>query len=373
MKRPHAHTQRRERHRRLVLATVLPALLVLIGACAGDAGPADLETTGAPIVTEIASVDLTTVPRVIQATGTLEAIKRVSPGTKIMGRIESVPVKVGDRVAAGQLLAQLESRDLDAAVTQAAAALTMAEANLENARAQYKRMRELFGRGSVTEKNLEDATAGFRVNEAAVDQARANLQAAEVTLGYARITSPVGGWVIEKHIEAGDMASPGRALFVIEDLSRVRVNVAVPEADVVGLSPGDPAQAAIEALDLTLPATIETVVPAGDPRSRTFSVRLLLDNGEGTLKSGMFARVSFARGERQALLVPASAVFRRGQLDGLFVVEEGIARLRWITVGRGITLEDGSSQVEVLSGLGAGERYVVSPPDTLADGSRIAS
>ncbi len=249
------------------------------------------------------------------------------PGTKILGRVAAVPVRQGDRVERGQLLAKIESRDLEAAVAQGEAALQMAQAQLDNARAQDARMRDLHSRGSVTDKALEDATTGFRVAEAAVAQAEANLAAARVHLSYAEVRSPLAGWVVAKRVEAGDMTSPGAAMFTVEDLSRVKIEVSVPEAEVVDLAEGGDAE--VEVSGRRIAATIDRIVPAGDPATRTFTVQLLLDNPEGgvppegdkwIMKSGMFARVSFEHGERTALRVPASAVVRRGQLEGLFVV-----------------------------------------------------
>ncbi len=335
-----------------------------MGACGGGetAAVENAARTAEPIAVELRTAELEAVPRTTRATGSLEPLRRVSPGTKILGRLESVPVSEGQRVAKGALLAKLESRDLEAAVRQAEAAVRMAEANVENARAQRDRMSDLHGRGSVTDKNLEDATAGFRVAEAALDQAKANLAAAEVMLSYAAIRSPVAGWLVEKRVEAGDMAAPGAPLFTIEDLSRVKADVQVPEADVTGLAEGDPAR--VEILDREYDATVDRIAPSGDPASRTFSVKLMLDNADGVLKSGMFARVSFARGEREALRVPEAALVVRGQLEGLFIAGDGQARLRWVKTGR----RDGG-RVEILSGLEAGERYLAAPPSGLADGA----
>ena len=322
----------------------------------------------ASVVTETRVAALAEVPRAVQATGSIRPWARVSPGTKILGRVEEVTVREADRVRRGQVLVRLERRDLEAAVEQARAAVAMAEAELDRARAQHDRMRSLQSRGSVTDKNLEDAVAGFRVAEAALQQARANLSAAEVTLGYAEIRSPVSGFVTAKRVESGDMASPGAALLVVEELARVKVVLTVSESDVVGLATGAAARVTVDVLESSWDAAVDRINPSGDPASRTFDVELVLDNADGRLKSGMFARATFARGTREALLVPASAVVRRGALEGLFVLDaEQRARLRWIRTGR--ALDD---RIEVLSGLEPGERFVVDPPLALGDGTTVA-
>ncbi len=358
---------------------------VLVACGGGDAPPETAPETAVPVAVRVAVAEVETVPIQTRASGSVEPYRRVMPGTKILARIETVRVREGDRVERGQLLARLESRDLQAAVAQAEAALAMSEAELENARMQHARMRDLHGRGSVTDKALEDATTGFDVGRAAVAQAEANLAAARVSRSHAEVRSPLSGWVVARNVEAGDMTAPGAPMFTVEDVSKVKINVSVPEAEVVGLAEGGSAQ--VEILDRRIAAVIDRIVPAGDPASRTFSVRLLLDNPDGMLKSGMFARVSFAHGERRVLQVPASTLVRRGQLEGLFVVSEtddarvkgraAFARkvsLRWIKSGR-TTGEDagagGETRVEILSGLEAGERYVLTPPPGLADGEPI--
>jgi multidrug efflux system membrane fusion protein len=276
-------------------------------------------------------------------------------------------VREGDRVRSGDLLCRLEDADLRAAVEQAEAAVGMAEANRENAVAQHDRMVELHGRGSVTDKNLEDAVSASRVAEASVRQALAALAAARVSLSYAEVRSPVSGWVVARRTEVGNMAAPGAPLFTIEDLSRVKIVLQVPEADVVGLEAGGAATVEVDVLQRELPAAIHRVMPAGDPSSRTYEVQLVLDNPDGALRSGMFVRGRFARGDREGLRVPRTAVVHRGQLDGLFVVDEaGRARLRWVRLGR---VED--DRVLILSGLEAGERFVVDPPVELVDATPV--
>jgi RND family efflux transporter MFP subunit len=353
--------------RRKIQIAGLIVIAVTLVACGSSEEP---DTSTAPTKTvqvETAVAAFSEVPDSFRATGSVEPLARVSPGTKIMGRVESVPVREGDRVRKGQLLAGLEKRDLQAAVEQADAAVAMAQANLDNTRAMYDRMVDLHGRGSVTEKNLEDATAGYRVAEAGLKHAEANLAAAKVTLSYAEVRSHISGYVVSRMVEAGDIASPGRPLFTIEDLSRVKVTVKVPESDVTGLTKGDPATVEVEVLELSTEAKVHRVIPAADPMSRTYQVQLLLDNPDGKLKSGMFARALFSRGARQTMVVPATALVKRGQLEGLFVVgDDGVARIRWIRSGR--TVEGGQ---EIISGLSEGETYVLSPPPGLADGTPV--
>ena len=340
-------------HGCLVTGPLALLATLVLAACGGGMPEREAPSEPPPVAVHTRTAVFGPMASSVLASGGVEPWRRVEPGSKILGRVDSVTVREGDQVEAGRVLARLESGDLEAAVAQARAAVEMAEAQLTNAEAQYRRMTELAQRGSATAKNLEDATAAWSVAEASLAQAQANRVAAEVTLGYAEIRSPIAGYVVAKQIEAGDMATPGRPLFVLEDLSRVQVAVQVAEEDVASLTAGAPAWLELGGLPGEIEARIDRILPAGDPASRTFTVQLVVDNSDGRLRSGMFARARFERGRREALFVPedggsASRTARRR----VRVVEDGRARLRWVQLGRAA-----GGGVEVLSGLEAGETF----------------
>jgi RND family efflux transporter MFP subunit len=363
-------------NRRRPAVPVVAAVLLSAGllACGGEpAAEPDAAADIAPVAVTLEIAAYRPVAGEVVATGTVEPSRRVQPGSKILGRVDAVPVDEGQKVAAGELLARLESRDLQAALRQAEAGVAAALAQLDNARAQHERMTELHGRGSATRKNLEDATSAWRTAEAGVEQARANVSAVRVSLSYAEVRSPFEGWVVTKEIEEGDMVQPGRPLFTVEDLDPVKVVAEVPEAEVQGFSTGDRAQVEVAAVGHRSEGVLERIVPSGDRQSRTFRFEVVLPNPDGALKSGMFARVTLPRAAtREVLLVPRSALVRRGQLVGVFVVAEDdgerpAARLRWVRTGAEV-----GDEVEVLSGLAPGERYVTAPPAGLEDGAEVA-
>jgi RND family efflux transporter MFP subunit len=345
----------------LAVAFIAPAAM----GCGAPPAPPQTDAPAAAVTTAVATAELSEVPIAAEATGSVEAWRRVSPGTKIMGRVSELPVREGDQVTAGQVVARLESADLEAGVAQARAAVVMSEAMLENAATHRARMEQLHAQRSVTDKSLEDAIAAHRVATADLDVRRSNLEAAEVMLSYALVHTPISGWVTAKMVEAGDMAAPGQPMLVIEDLTRVKVRANVPESIVAGLAPGDDTEVTI--LDRSYPATIDRILPSGDPSTRTFSVEMVLANPGGEIKAGMFVRAAFDTGIRETLLLPTSAVVERGQLSGVFVLSgDNRATLRWIKLGarRG-------EHVEVLSGLQPGERYLPAPPSDLRDGASV--
>jgi RND family efflux transporter MFP subunit len=235
----------------------------------------------------------------------------------------------------------------------------------QNARLMKERMERLHARDAATQKNLDDATAGYEAALANLRAAEEGVKAAEVYLAYSEVTAPFDGVVSQRMIEVGDLAAPGRPLFVVEDVSRVKIEAQVPESVAAGVAVGDPVEVVV--LGQTREARLSEVLPSADPRSRTFTVRAVLDNGEGRLRSGMFARLRLGGAESTVLAVPESSIVRRGPLTGLFVAaEDGTARLRWVTLGRS---RDGS--VEVLTGLRAGEKLIALPSPELEDGYPI--
>ena len=231
------------------------------------------------------------------------------------------------------------------------------------------RMERLRSRQAASDKDLEDAEAGYEAAQANLDAAEEAVKVAEVYVDYSEVTAPFAGFVVEKRVEVGDMASPGMPLFVIDDASKVKIEAQVPESAAARLAVGDPVE--IEFQGEYFRGELSEMLPAADPRSRTFTVRALLDNPEGRLRPGMFARLRLGGEAKPAVAVPASAIVRKGPLAGVFVAkgldtERATAGLRWITLGR---TRDGSG--EVLTGLTVGERYVVEPTSRLRDGQPI--
>jgi RND family efflux transporter MFP subunit len=278
-----------------------------------------------------------------EATAGLQPIRRAMPGTILMGRVEAV-------------------------VHQAEAGAAAARAQEENARLTRDRIRRLHERDAASQKNLDDADSGYEAAAAGLKAAEEGVEAARVMKSYSRITAPFPGVIVEKRIEEGDTAAPGMPLFVIEDTSRMKLEASVPESWLVRLKVGSPVEVAAEAAGFeSRRGTLAEILPAVDPRSRTLTVRVLLDNPDRSLRSGMFARLRIPGEVRSALAVPEAALVRRGPLTGVFVVDESkTARLRWVTVG---SRQD--SWVEVLTGLKAGERFVASPDADLEDGTRV--
>jgi len=203
--------------------------------------------------------------------------------------------------------------------------------------------------------------------EARIAQARAEADGARVALGYATVVAPFRGRIVEKKTDVGDMAAPGRPLIVVEDLGRHRLDANVGETGISSVRQGQTVSVQIDALgEKNLSGKVAEILPAADPASRTFTVKIDLPALPG-LRSGLYGKVSISRGQKEILLVPASAILTRGQIQGVFVVDnQNTAHLRLVRTGASY-----GNRIEILSGLADGERILTSEVSKAADGGRV--
>jgi RND family efflux transporter MFP subunit len=237
-----------------------------------------------------------------------------------------------------------------------------------------KRYQTLFEKKSVSPQEFDEVKARQQaalsrrdIAKAGQAQAQAALSQARTSLDYTRIRAPFDGVVTEKKADSGTLASPGMPIFTVEDVRRYRLEATVNESDLRYVRAGQQVSVAIDALEnAALKGKVVQIVPAADPASRTFLVKIELP-ADTRLRSGLFGRAQFSRGERQALLIPRSAVVERGQLQGIYVLDQNkVAGLRYVTLGK-----PSGAEIEVLAGLQDGERLVAKPGAVELNGKRI--
>ena len=299
-------------------------------------------------VQEVASGPSTATEEVV---GTVRAKLRAVLEAKVSGRIERMAAVPGQTVRRGTLLAHIEAREIQARLDQA-------QALRQQARDDLRRAASLLKQSILSQAEYDAAQSRARVSEAAV-------QEAETLLGYMRIDAPFDGTVTRKYADVGDLAAPGKPLLEIEDGRSLRLEADVPEAVVGKLALGDDLPVRIDALPRPLRGVVAEISPAGDPGSRTFLVKLDLPP-DPALRAGQFGRVALPVGESTNLRVPASALLLRGQMEFVFVAEDGKARLRIVRSGKRT-----GDEVELVSGLEAGETVVVDGASTLLDGQPL--
>lgn len=319
-----------------------------------------------PVSVSTERVEQVQIPVVVTAVGTTQPYAQATPATRLMGQITAVDFDEGDQVQQGQVLVRIEDGDLQAKRQQAESGLQEAQAVLANAQKRVRRMRNLYEQDAVPQQNLDEAETGYARAKAAVRAATEGIKEVEAHLRYTAIAAPLDGVVVRKFVQPGDVASPGMPLFAVEQQDPIKITLQIGERDLAMVQVNQQVEVEIKAIDKVVTARVEAVIPVADPGSRTFQVKVVAANADGVIGSGMFARVHFTKEMRSALLVSAKAVVRRGQLEGVYALADGKARLRWVRLGK---ILDG--RIEVLSGLDAGERVVVAGLENVQDGQRV--
>lgn len=356
---------------RHVKTSSLVLLSIVTAACSGGDGSRDVAPTD-PVSAEIATASLSPVADSLEVTGTVQPLARVVLAPKVMGRIVELAADEGDFVRKGQILVKIDDAELKAALAQAEAGVEAASAGEENAAAQRDRMRGLESRMAATRKNREDAETGLAVAAAQRRQAVSAVEAARAMLALATLNSPIAGTVTSRLAEVGDMAAPGRPLLTIDQTGSMKVEAALPETEAFTIRVGTPVAISFDQGGLApRRSVVSAILPPVDPATRTILARVVLDDPNGSLRPGSFARLAFERGERRVLMIPRTALVERGALAGIYVVSRragaAAARLRWVRPG---TVTGGS--VEILGGLAEGEEYLPRPPSGIRDGSLLA-
>lgn len=297
--------------------------------------------------------------------GNIKSRQAVVISTKFMGRVTQFFVEEGQAVTKGQPLVQVDAAEAQSAYAQSKAGLDAADVAVRNLERDQERFQKLYEQKAVTKHQLEQVEMGLAQAKAQKAQADANLKASGTLLSYGKILAPDAGIITRKWMDAGNMAFPGAPILTLENPKDLEITVSVAEDKARAIAVGQQAQATVASVGKTLTVPVVTVVPAADPMTRTSSVKLSIPEGSG-LAPGQFGSVRFDALALKALAVPAAAVRSEGQMDGVFVAENGIARLRWVQLG-----VRGNDLVQVLSGLKAGDRVIVPVPEQLNDGQPV--
>ena len=372
---------------RMKLASVVTAglLLLALATLAGCSSERETATAAPETVSNVSvlSVQPTNVLDLVEAVGTLRAAQTSQLAGQMMANIVEIRAHEGDRIQRGQVLAVLDEAQPRAALDRATAAdlasqqgITAADSDLALAEATFKRYQTLYEKKSVSPQEFDEVKARYQAAEARRDMARAGqtqakaaVQQAHTALGYTRILAPFDGLVTEKKADVGMLVSPGMPIFTVEDLHRYRLEATVNETDLRYVRMGEQVPVIIDAVgDRELKGRVVEIVPAADAASRSFLVKIEIPS-DPALRSGLFGRAQFSRGERPSLLIPRTAVVERGQLQGIYVLDQNkVANLRYITLGK-----PSGGQVEVLAGLQAGETLIADPGDREFSGKKIES
>lgn len=343
------------------------ATALLVAACGGDPQP-----HAAPVAREFQAATLVVaardIPVLYTTTGTVVSDERVEISSRTSAYVRTLDVREGERVERGQLLATLDSKDIDANVRMAQAERDKAVAADRDAQRDLEDSDKLLARGMVAQAHQRKAMLQRLSTAETLLAAEAALTRAQSERQYTRILSPVAGVVVARHQRRGDLASPGTPLVTVESDTALLFDTHVVEKRVTQIGIGDRVALTIDALGAPLEGEVLRLVSSGDPMTRGFQVKISVPATPGLLP-GMFGRVQFTIGSRKAVVVPTTALVDRGGLTGVYVVNvDGKLRFRWLRTEHGA--DDGRV---VLAGLDAGERIVTAPNSRMREGDRIVA
>jgi len=366
-----------------ILSRLIPLAVALstgLSGCSSEPQPA----TPAPETVRNVSVlpvQRADIPDLLEAVGTVHAAQASQLTSQMVGNILEMRAHEGDRVRRGQVLALIDGAQPRAAVDRATAAesaaeqqVTASESDLALAQSTLNRYQNLYDKKSVSPQEFDEVKSRYQAALAHRDmarsgqlQAKAALAQAHTSFEYTRMLAPFDGVITEKKADPGMLAAPGMSIFTVESLGHYRLEAAVNENDLRYVHMGEQVPVVVDALEnAELKGKVVQIVPAADPGSRSFVVKIELP-ADTRLRSGLFARAQFSRGKRSSLLIPQTAVVERGQLQGVYVLDlNQIANLRYVTLGKTT-----GAEVEVLAGLQEGERLAAKPGELDLNGKRI--
>jgi RND family efflux transporter MFP subunit len=328
----------------------VPVLLAFVAGC-DRREPGEMESVEAVGTVRVSAAAFTEARSQVPAR--VVALETANLATRSSGTVESVLVDVGSSVRQGQVLVRLEASGVESAVTRAQAQAVVA-------RRTFDRLSNLERDGAATKQELDQAEAILRTAEAMLEEANAARE-------YVSLRAPFDGTVSARFADPGDLAVPGRPVLVISGSKGVKVEADLPAAMADAVSEGARVAVVVPENGRSWSATIRRVVPVIDLASHRFRVEAMFDSSVDVPPAGSFVRLEIAgRGELSAW-IPLDALVRRGQLTGVYVVTDGVLRLRWIRTGRRT-----ASAVEVLAGLAEGIRVVREPDPGLLDGTTVA-
>ena len=309
----------------------------------------------------------------IDLPGRLEAYSRAPIFARVSGYLKNWNADIGAKVRAGQVIAEIEAPDLDQQLLQARADLASQEASAKLSEATLTRRKSLLASNFVSMQEIDERTADLSNKKAAVNSGQANVERLEALAGYKKITVPFDGVVTARDTDVGALINAGGgtgpAMFVVSDITKLRVYVNVPQTFVPSIKIGAKAVITMpEYPNRTFAATVEASSQAVDVSSGTTRMQLALDNSSGELMPGGYANVRLTlQRDADPLHIPASAlIFNRNGLRVATVSADDKVLFKTVTIAR-----DLGKEIEIASGLAPDDRIIIAPPDGIADGDQV--
>ena len=339
--------------KRSILSTIaIPLFVIPLWSCSNEGN--DDNNVAKELPPErvlILTVSPSRVADQIEVMGSVQSAESAIISSRVSGNISDIFVSPGSNVKSGEKLLQISAEELSAKLLQARAELNQASRNLE-------RERKLLAKKAATPEAVKSL-------EETQEIAQAIYNGAKAMLGYTNVTAPFAGTITRKLVDVGDLATPGKELFHMENENNVQVVTEVPEVLANNIKMRMKMDILVPAASLEIEGSVAEIAPIADRQSRTVTVKLDIEKST-SLRSGQFARITLPGKQLKTLLIPPEAIQLYGQMEKVFVAEDGKARLRLIRTGK--IYPNG---VEVLSGLSPGDSLILSSEDSLNDGQPI--
>jgi RND family efflux transporter MFP subunit len=306
----------------------------------------------------VAPVEFREVAQTYSLEGVVEATRQSTVSAQIAGRVKEVLFDVGDHVNKGQVILRIDQSEAAQAVAGTQAQVLQAQANLQNAQATYERSKQLFAQKFISQAALDKAQVDFQVASAQAAVSKAGAGQANLTRGYTTVIAPYSGLVAARLVEVGEMVMPGKPLMTGFDPAALRVVVNVPQYKLAEIGVRPQASVEVPALNRWIKAASTVVQPLADARTHSTQVRISLPTNQAGVYPGMFVRAHFFVGKQKKMVIPSSAVLRRSEVVAVYVVDKkNSVKLRQVRLGD----LQAEGLVEVLAGLGVGERVALDP------------
>ena len=307
------------------------------------------------------------------ASGTVKAKQNANISTRMMGTVQKILIKTGKNDKKGQLLIQIDNKDILAQTAQAKAGISQANTAFQMAEKNYKRFSTLLQKNSISQKEFEDVETNYKMAKSHLEMANQAYSKAQAQLNYANIRAPFDGMVTNRFINTGDIANPGMPLMHIENFSDFEVLTMIPEAFINKIQQDDEVTIIIKSNKDKLTGSVAEISRSAAETGGQFLVRIAVLDNTSSLLSGMFTSVIFpyettsSTTQTPAIIIPKTALINKGQLSGVYTIgRNNVALLRWLKIGK--TYGD---QVEVLSGLKKDEQYIESATGKLYNGVKV--
>jgi len=353
------------------IAAGLLATTLIYSCASGDNKQADSSEKPIGVVT---SLPIGNSNNGFRVSGKVEASQNAAISTRVMGYVTDIKIKVGDKVKKGQLLASIDSRDIQARKAQADAMVVEAEAAFANAQKDFERFTSLYEQKSATAKELENINFQYSSAQSRLEAARQMRNEANAMMSYAQIVAPFGGVITQKYLDAGSMATPGMPILLLEGNEGFQITATIPETEIGTIASGREVNVTIKTINKSFRAAVNEISASSLATGGQYLIRINVPaEASNNLLSGQYANIDFngamtaSGNSSQSILVPSSSIVHNDQLTGIYTISTlNTALLRWVRLGKVY-----GSDVEVLTGLARDEQFVLKSESKLWNGAPI--